>query len=138
MSAVVVLQIFYALVGTAYNALSIARVKRGRTPLSATNPVKGLVIMAVVAGVTLTQPYFQGAIYLIGWSMLLWYLGRGAVAAHFKAIRHHQNLHLYASLPAAYLAFLINGFGLVMGAIGILLTLAGLLGDSSRFDVGIV
>ena len=78
MSTVVVLQILYALVGTAYNVISIARVKRGHAPLSATNPVKGLIIMAVVTGVSLTQPYFQGIIYLTGWSMLIWDLGRGA------------------------------------------------------------
>ncbi|MDA1097649.1 MAG: hypothetical protein O2967_01590 [Proteobacteria bacterium] len=127
MSTVIILQILYALVGAAYNAVSIARVRRGRAPLSATNPVKGLVIMAVVAGVTLTQPYVQGAIYIIGWLVLIWYLGRGAVAAHFKAISSRQNLHLYASLPAAYLAFLINGFGVVVGGIGVLSMLGTLL-----------
>jgi hypothetical protein len=36
-------------------------------------------------------------------------------------------LHLYASLPAAYLAFLINGFGVTMGCIGTLMTLGNLL-----------
>ncbi len=127
MGVVISLQIVYALVGAAYNVVSIARVKSGRVPLSATNPLKGLAIMAVVAGVTLTQPYSQGAIYVIGWSMLIWYLGRGAVAAHFKAIRRRQNLHQYASLPAAYLAFVINGFGITMGCIGILMTLGNLL-----------
>lgn len=92
MGVVISLQILYALVGAAYNVVSIARVKSGWVPLSATNPLERVAIMAVVAGVTLTQSYFQGAIYITGWSMLIWYLGRGAVAAHFKAIGHRLNV----------------------------------------------
>ncbi len=37
MSIVVGLQLAYALIGTTYNFLSIARLKTGRAPLSATN-----------------------------------------------------------------------------------------------------
>jgi len=124
MSIIVVLQILYALLGAAYNGISIARVQRGGAPLSATNPMKGAVIMAVVVAVTLTQPYFQGAVYVIGWSVLIVFLGRGPVAAHFKAIRHGQNLDSYASRSAAYFAFIINAFGITIGCIGVLITVA--------------
>ena len=124
MSIIIVLQILYAVIGAAYNGISIARVQRGGAPLSTTNPLKGAVIMATVVAVTLTQPYFHGVPYVIGWSVLIVFLGRGPVAAHFKAIRHHQNLDLYASPTAAYFAFLINAFGVVVGCIGVLITVA--------------
>ena len=67
MNTVVALQFAYALTGSLYNFFSIARLKSGQTPLSATNPFKGVVIMAAVAGVTLTQPYLNGIPYTIGW-----------------------------------------------------------------------
>ncbi len=121
MNTVVALQFAYALTGSLYNFISIARLKSGRTPLSATNPFKGVVIMAAVAGVTLTQPYLNGIPYTIGWLFLIVFLGRGAVANHFRAIRHGRDLHLYSSRTAAHGAFLINAFGLTAGAIGIVL-----------------
>jgi hypothetical protein len=81
------------------------------------------VIMATVVAVTLTQSYFQGAIYVISWSVLIVFLGRRPVAVHFRAISGRQNLDLYASPAAAYLAFIVNAFGIVVGCIGILITI---------------
>ncbi len=124
MSLVVILQLLYALVGAIYNTVSIVRVRLGRAPLSATNPVKGMAIMALVAGVSLSQPYFHGVIYIIGWLALAVFIGGGPVAAHYKAISRRQNLHLYSSLTAAYLAFSINAVGVALGCLGIVLTLA--------------
>ena len=40
--------------------------------------------MATVVAVTLTQPYFQGAVYVISWSVLIVFLGRRPVAVHFQ------------------------------------------------------
>ena len=57
--------------------------------------------MATVVAVTLTQSYFQGAIYVISWSVLIVFLGRRPVAVHFRAISGRQNLDLYASPAAA-------------------------------------
>jgi hypothetical protein len=120
------LQILYALIGAAYNIFSIARVRLGRVPLSATNPNFGLVVMAVVAAITLSQPYFDGWVYLLGWAGLVVMLARGPVTAHFKAISQGRKIEQYSSPQAAWLAFLINLFGLIMGCIGIVLTIAGL------------
>lgn len=120
------LQILYALIGAAYNIFSIARVRLGRVPLSATNPNFGLVVMAVVAAITLSQPYFDGWVYLLGWAGLVVMLARGPVTAHFKAISQGRKIEQYSSSQAAWLAFLINLFGLIMGCIGIVLTIAGL------------
>ena len=133
MNIVVGLQFAYALIGALYNCLSIARMKTGRAPLSATNPFKGVAIMAAVAGVTLTQPYLNGAAFVLGWLFLMVFLGRGPVATHFRAIRHGRNLHLYASRTAAYAAFLINAFGLAFGGIGVVLTIVYWLFPQLRY-----
>lgn len=127
LSVIVELQILYALVGSAYNLVSIVRVRRGRKPLSATNPMFGMVIMAVVAGVTLSQPYLGGLIYGIGWSILVVMLAKGPVTSHFKAIISGHNLAQYSSWMAAFLAFSINLFGLIAGCIGVVMTAANFI-----------
>jgi hypothetical protein len=127
MNIVVDLQILYALTGAIYNIVSIVRVRLGRRSLSATNPYLGIIIMAAVAAVTLSQPYLHGAIYLVGWSFLVVFIGLGPVTAHFKAIRQADSLHLYASPLAAYLAFGINALGVTFGCIGIVMAFSGLL-----------
>ena len=121
MSIIITLQLLYALVGAGYNVVSIARRWRGRPPLSATNPWRGMLIMALVAGVTLSHVALHGAIYLIGWVGLAVFLFRGPVMAHFAAISRGQNLHLYASPVAAFLAFAINAFGVAVGCVGVVL-----------------
>ena len=128
MSTIAILQIGYALVGCLFNLFSIARVRLGRPPLSATNPYFGIVIMAAVAAVSLSQAIFAGIPYLVGWSFLVAFIGSGPVTAHFRAIRHGQNLDSYASPTAAFLAFAINAIGVVLGCIGIALSLGKLVG----------
>jgi hypothetical protein len=128
MSIVVALQFAYALIGTVYNVHSIARIKTGRAPLSATNPYKGVAIMAAVAGVTLSQPYLHGVPYILGWLFLIVFLGRGPVTNHFRAIRSGQNLELYSSRGAAFTAFAINAFGVAVGCLGVALIIADILG----------
>ena len=127
MNIVTDLQILYALIGASYNLLSIVRMRLGQAPLSATNPMFGMMIMAVVAVITLSQPYLNGSAYLLGWAGLVVMLARGPVTAHFMAISRGRNIEQYSSPLAAWLAFLINLFGLIMGAIGIVMTVAVLL-----------
>jgi len=127
LSIIVELQLLYAFVGSAYNIVSILRVRLGRAPLSATNPRFGMVIVAIVAGVTLSQPYLGGLIYGIGWAVLVVMLAKGPVTSHFKAITAGHKLEHYSSWMAAFLAFSINLFGLIVGCIGVVLTAANLI-----------
>ena len=112
------LQLFYCLLGAGYNIVSYILTSAGSSPLSATPPLVGVISM-LVYGICLT-PGFLGAIkiyrLLMGIAIIVY--GYGGIVKHL--MNFYQNgLTDYSSMAAWAIAIGINVFGLVLNIMAV-------------------
>ncbi|MBN2225176.1 MAG: hypothetical protein JW765_10905 [Deltaproteobacteria bacterium] len=113
------LQVVYCLLGIGYNVVSLIGSRTGGSALAPTNPMMGMVVMAVYGGCLLVGALKYVRIYRILMALSVLVLGYGGVVLHlvnFTAAR----TFLYYSIVAWGAAVAVNLFGLVLNFIGAL------------------
>ena len=121
------LQVFYCLLGVGYNLVSLVLSKTGGTALAPTNPVTGLIVMAVYGGCLAVGALGYARIYRVLMGLCVLVLGYGGVVVHLLNYTTGRT-SLYDSTLAWGLAVGINLFGLVLNFIGAL----GLFTDEGK------
>ncbi len=121
LSTLLVLQVVYCALGIGYNALSLILVRCGGHPLSATEPVKGMVVMLVYGACLVPALLNYVTIYRILMALAVIALGFGGVVTHIVNLTTGR-MFLYDSIVAWGVAVALNLFGLalnVMAALGL-------------------
>ncbi len=121
------LQVFYCLLGVGYNLVSLVLSKTGGSTLAPTNPVTGMIVMAVYGGCLAVGALGYARIYRILMGLCVLVLGYGGVVVHLLNYTTGRTF-LYDSTLAWGLAVGINLFGLVLNFIGAL----GLFSDGGK------
>ena len=117
------LQLVYVVLGMAYNLVSLWLKSIGQPPLSATQPLIGIIGMGVFVLFLLPGYLRKIVVYRILMGLAVIYLGLGGVITHIFNIFSQPSL--YSSVWAWAGALGINLFGLVlnvMAALGIFKT----------------
>ena len=111
------LQLVYAILGAAYNVVSLSLSLMGKPPLSATNPVIGLVFMTVYALALIPGRLRKVLVYRILMGVAIVGFGIFGIGVHIVNIFTHPEL--YQSILAWALAVGINVYGLVLNIIAV-------------------
>jgi hypothetical protein len=122
-----ILQVAYCLMGIGYNALSLLLSRTGGSPLSATNPVTGMIVMLVYGGCLAVGALRYVRIYRVLMAFSILVFGYGGVVIHLVNFISGRTF-LYSSIVAWGAAVAINLFGLVLNFIGAL----GLFSDDRK------
>lgn len=105
------MQLLWVVLGLAYNAISIWQLKSGRPALSPTDPISGVIFVAIggliiLAGLNGAKRFYQFSAPCF--ALLLSYSGVGLHVASFWS---DVNLAGYASFGSWLMALLINVIG---------------------------
>jgi len=111
------LQFVYAILGAAYNVVSLSLLLMGKPPLSATNPIVGLVFMIIYALCLIPGHMRKLLMYRILMGIAILGFGVFGIAVHI--INIFTQPQLYQSILAWVLAVGINVFGLVLNIIAV-------------------
>ncbi len=121
------LQAAYCLMGIGYNIVSLILSRTGGSTLAPTNPVMGMIVLAVYGGCLAVGLLKYVRIYRILMALGVLVLGYGGVVLHLVNFTVGRAF-LYHSVTAWAVAVGINLFGLVLNFIGAL----GLFSDEAR------
>jgi hypothetical protein len=119
LSTLLILQAVYCALGIGYNALSLALAKSGGHPLSATDPVKGMIVMLVYGACLIPAVLNYITIYRVLMALAVITLGFGGVVTHIVNLSSGR-MFLYDSIVAWGVAVAINLFGLVLNVMAVL------------------
>ena len=122
-----ILQVIYCLLGIGYNVVSLILSRTGGSPLSATNPVTGMLVMAVYGGCLAVGALRYVRIYRVLMALSILVFGYGGVVVHIMNLVAGRAF-LYSSMAAWGVAVGINVFGLVLNFIAAL----GLFSDEKK------
>lgn len=111
-------QIVYCLIALFFNLVSVAFVATGGAPLTATDPIGGLIAMGLYA--SFLVPAYLGRIIFYRALMVLAIIifGYGGVINHLMLMATEPEL--YTSMLAGLIGVLINVFGLCLNVIAAL------------------
>ena len=115
LSRLLILQAVYCALGIGYNAISLLLIRTGGHPLSPTDPVMGMVVMAAYGACLVTGLLDYLTIYRVLMGLCVFVLGWGGVVTHI--INAFGRLFLYGSTLAWGSAVAINLFGLVLNVL---------------------
>ena len=121
------LQVFYCFLGIGYNVVSLIGSRTGGEALAPTNPVMGMVVMAVYGGCLAVGALGYGRIYRVLMALAVLVLGYGGVVVHLVNYTAGRTF-LYYSIVTWGAALAINLFGIVLNFIGAL----GLFSDKKK------
>jgi hypothetical protein len=121
------LQVVYCLLGIGYNVVSLILSRTGGSGLAPTNPLMGMVVMAVYGGCLAVGALGYVRIYRILMALSVLVLGYGGVVVHLVNYTAGRTF-LYDSTVAWGVALAINLFGIVLNFIGAL----GLFSDEKK------
>ncbi len=121
------LQLVYCLLGIGYNVVSLILSRTGGSTLAPTDPVMGMVVMAVYGGCLLVGALRYVRIYRVLSALSVLVLGYGGVVVHLVNFTAGHSF-LYRGTVAWGAAVGINLFGLVLNFIGAL----GLFSDKRK------
>jgi hypothetical protein len=113
------LQLVYCLLGIGYNVVSLIVSRTGGSTLAPTDPVMGMIVMAVYGGCLLVGALRYVRIYRILAALSVLVLGYGGVVVHLVNFAA-GHAFLYRGIVAWGAAVAINLFGLVLNFIGAL------------------
>jgi hypothetical protein len=119
LNLLLILQAVYCLAGIGYNVISLILSRTGGTPLSATNPVTGMIVMAVYGGCLVVGALRYVRIYRVLMALSLLVFGYGGVIVHVMNFAADRTF-LYSSMTAWAVAIGINVFGLVLNLVAAL------------------
>jgi hypothetical protein len=112
------LQVIYFVLGIAYNAVSLYLTSTGKPPMAPTQPVLGMISMAVYALFLIPGYLRKIVLYRILMGVAIVVIGYGGVVTHI--INIFTQPQLYSSFVAWAAAVGINLFGLVLNVIAVL------------------
>ncbi len=121
------LQVAYCLLGIGYNVLSLILTATGGSPLSATRPITGMLVMLVYGGCLAVGALRYVRIYRVLMALSILVFGYGGVIVHIMNFASGRTF-LYSSIVAWSAAVAINVYGLVLNFIGAL----GLFSDVKK------
>ncbi len=109
------LQLAYAVLGIAYNVVSLCLTLRGEHPLAPTQPVLGMIALVVYTLLLIPGFLHKVKLYRILMGVAAVYFGCFGIVIHI--INIFSQPELYSSMLAWALAVAINLFGLVWNVI---------------------
>jgi hypothetical protein len=112
------LQLAYAVLGIAYNMVSLFLTLRGEHPLAPTQPVLGMIAMVVYAILLIPGFLHKVKLYRVLMGVAAVYFACFGIVIHI--INIFSQPQLYSSMLAWALAVAINLFGLVWNLIAVL------------------
>jgi len=117
LSTLLRLQVLYAVLGIAYNGVSIYFASAFKQPLAPTQPALGIITMVVYALFLLPGFLGKTVLYRVLMAVAIIVIGYGGVVTHL--INIFTQPQLYHSLIAWSFAVGINLFGLVLNMVAV-------------------